>query len=253
MTVTESRDRPGHRIRTRITDTDTRSRTRTFVTLDRDGEAVSVRRTAFPHLPAVAGREPLRAAREVVSREGDVRPRRPLRSERGRGHRQVFAFIVVCTSRVRLAYALAFARPPVSAPADRERRARHHAERWAAPRPGARVTATPRRAFASVDIASTIRATAVRACARARSTKRSAPTARSSCWAASPPASTSTSSRRCSAGGSVPDRRSSGRGDMSRGGLLLRCVRSGEELDYVPVSRRGSARTASAAYSKPIR
>jgi hypothetical protein len=27
-----------------------------------------------------------------------------------------------------------------------------------------------------------------------------------------------------------------GRGDMSRGGLLLRCVRSGEELPYVPVS-----------------
>jgi hypothetical protein len=26
-----------------------------------------------------------------------------------------------------------------------------------------------------------------------------------------------------------------GRGDMSRGGLLLRCVRSGEELEYVPV------------------
>jgi hypothetical protein len=27
-----------------------------------------------------------------------------------------------------------------------------------------------------------------------------------------------------------------GRGDMSRGGLLLRCVRRGEELDYVPVA-----------------
>jgi hypothetical protein len=27
-----------------------------------------------------------------------------------------------------------------------------------------------------------------------------------------------------------------GRGDMSRGGLLLRCVRSGEELQYVPVT-----------------
>ena len=27
-----------------------------------------------------------------------------------------------------------------------------------------------------------------------------------------------------------------GRGDMSRGGLLLRCVRSGEELKYVPVT-----------------
>jgi hypothetical protein len=26
-----------------------------------------------------------------------------------------------------------------------------------------------------------------------------------------------------------------GRGDMSRGGLLLRCVRDGAELDYVPV------------------
>ena len=34
-----------------------------------------------------------------------------------------------------------------------------------------------------------------------------------------------------------------GRGDMSRGGLLLRCVRAGRELAYVPVSgavRRGS-------------
>ena len=27
-----------------------------------------------------------------------------------------------------------------------------------------------------------------------------------------------------------------GRGDMSRGGLLLRCVRAGRELDYVPVA-----------------
>ena len=34
-----------------------------------------------------------------------------------------------------------------------------------------------------------------------------------------------------------------GRGDMSRGGLLLRCVRNGRELTYVPVAgamRRGS-------------
>lgn len=34
-----------------------------------------------------------------------------------------------------------------------------------------------------------------------------------------------------------------GRGDMSRGGLMLRCADSGEELDYVPVDgreRRGS-------------
>ncbi|HEU4438341.1 MAG TPA: hypothetical protein VFT36_03785, partial [Methylomirabilota bacterium] len=27
-----------------------------------------------------------------------------------------------------------------------------------------------------------------------------------------------------------------GRGDMSRGGLLLRCVRAGRELQYVPVA-----------------
>ena len=26
-----------------------------------------------------------------------------------------------------------------------------------------------------------------------------------------------------------------GRGDMSRGGLMLRCVREGRELDYIPV------------------
>jgi hypothetical protein len=34
-----------------------------------------------------------------------------------------------------------------------------------------------------------------------------------------------------------------GRGDMSRGGLMLRCVRAGRELPYVPVAgavRRGS-------------
>jgi hypothetical protein len=33
-----------------------------------------------------------------------------------------------------------------------------------------------------------------------------------------------------------------GRGDMSRGGLLLRCANEGRELDYVPVqnaARRG--------------
>ena len=34
-----------------------------------------------------------------------------------------------------------------------------------------------------------------------------------------------------------------GRGDMSRGGLMLRCVREGRELEYIPVAgapRRGS-------------
>ena len=34
-----------------------------------------------------------------------------------------------------------------------------------------------------------------------------------------------------------------GRGDMSRGGLMLRCVREGRELDYIPIAgatRRGS-------------
>ena len=34
-----------------------------------------------------------------------------------------------------------------------------------------------------------------------------------------------------------------GRGDMSRGGLLLRCVASGEELSYIPVA--GAIRTGS--------
>jgi hypothetical protein len=31
-----------------------------------------------------------------------------------------------------------------------------------------------------------------------------------------------------------------GRGDMSRGGLMLRCVTSGDELEYVPIA--GAAR-----------
>ena len=42
-----------------------------------------------------------------------------------------------------------------------------------------------------------------------------------------------------------------GRGDMSRGGLLLRCVPAGLELDYVPV--KGAPDTASAAKLEPIR
>ncbi len=46
-----------------------------------------------------------------------------------------------------------------------------------------------------------------------------------------------------------------GRGDMSRGGLLLRCVRAGQELDYTPVAgaiRRGSrpARLERVRYSR---
>ena len=45
-----------------------------------------------------------------------------------------------------------------------------------------------------------------------------------------------------------------GRGDMSRGGLLLRHARDGVELDYVPVARRGPPRRASAeAAAAPAR
>ena len=46
-----------------------------------------------------------------------------------------------------------------------------------------------------------------------------------------------------------------GRGDMSRGGLLLRCAMRGEELEYVPVGgavRRGQrARKIAAMRSEP--
>ena len=37
-----------------------------------------------------------------------------------------------------------------------------------------------------------------------------------------------------------------GRGDMSRGGLMLRCVESGEELTYVPITGTAPARKAAA-------
>ncbi len=45
-----------------------------------------------------------------------------------------------------------------------------------------------------------------------------------------------------------------GRGDMSRGGLMLRCARSGEELSYVPVAnavRRGSRPPKLEKWRKP--
>ena len=37
-----------------------------------------------------------------------------------------------------------------------------------------------------------------------------------------------------------------GRGDMSRGGLMLRCASAGEELEYVPAGRTRTSRSAPA-------
>jgi len=46
-----------------------------------------------------------------------------------------------------------------------------------------------------------------------------------------------------------------GRGDMSRGGLMLRCVKSGKELTYIPVATavRHGARPPSFRYADPMR
>jgi len=46
-----------------------------------------------------------------------------------------------------------------------------------------------------------------------------------------------------------------GRGDMSRGGLMLRCVKSGKQLTYIPVANavRHGARPPSFRYADPMR
>jgi hypothetical protein len=46
-----------------------------------------------------------------------------------------------------------------------------------------------------------------------------------------------------------------GRGDMSRGGLMLRCVKSGMQLTYIPVATavRHGARPPSFRHTDPVR
>ena len=78
--------------------------------------------------------------------------------------------------------------------------------------------------------------------ARARWPPRSA-TARSCCSAASRPRNTWTCCSTSSATACSSREEFVGRGDMSRGGLLLRCVAPGEELTYVPVA--GAVRNGS--------
>ena len=74
----------------------------------------------------------------------------------------------------------------------------------------------------------------VRARRRSRAGPRRAAPA-SCCWAAWPPTNTSSPCPRSSATTCCSRRTSSAAGDMSRGALLLRAARAGQELAYAPV------------------
>ena len=134
----------------------------------------------------------------------------------------------------------------------RQRHARDHAERRAA-QPGHAASRTrPCARSRAATSTRTTRATAGRSRrAPARCWRRSGPTATSCCSAASRRRSTSTCSRAIFGERLLFPIEFVGRGDMSRGGLLLRHARDGVELDYVPVAgavapRRAAAEAAAA-------
>ena len=122
-------------------------------------------------------------------------------------------------------------------PDQRQRRLRHHSHRGA---PLGGYGRDPRRAAAIRKgrcRSGRRRAIAGRSSrAPGHSPRISGRTATSSCSAASRRRSTSTCCSRSSGRGCVFPAEFVGRGDMSRGGLLLRCVASGEQLTYVPVA-----------------
>ena len=100
--------------------------------------------------------------------------------------------------------------------------------------------------FADAEIDAGIRRTALRSSRRpARWASRPAPMRSSSCSAASPRRNTSRCCARFSAPRLVFPATFVGRGDMSRGGLLLRAAAASQELEYIPVIgavRQGAVR-----------
>ena len=144
---------------------------------------------------------------------------------------ELFAFVSGLYFRGKLTYARRFAAPPEPDHPDRRlRRSRHHAERRPAePRHAGRPpTLSARSRRPTCTSRQRGLSPSARARARARWPARSARTATSCCSAASPRRSTSTSCSTSSASGCVFPVDFVGRGDMSRGGLLLRQGRRGQ-------------------------
>ena len=164
-----------------------------------------------------------------------VRLREPDGAEIG----DVFSFLSKLYFRGKLTYARAFASATRRRPAD----PRHHR----GPRTRSAGNATPARRPRAVlsgrhfcrrrALPRSVASRCERSVVEARERRQ-----RRSSSAASRRGSTSTRCWTSSASGSCSRASSSGRGDMSRGGLLLRSAREGRELEYIPVAgavRRG--------------
>ena len=198
-----------------------------------------MKRLASPGLPALTGQlfRPPRPDRDVGAR--DVRSRRPAARERRRADRRrlqlheraVFPREACLRARVCAAAG--------STVGDLGRR-RASSSRRAPASARRRTPVTLARVYAPLRVSTwqpTIRGIGGRSSAApARSPPTSARSATSCCSAASLRRSTWTSCRGSSATRLLFPADFVGRGDMSRGGLLLRCVTAGEELHYVPVA-----------------
>ena len=176
-------------------------------------------------------------AKQVMSDAAQFAVAQQLRTAEGATLGDVFSFVSRSVLRGKLAYARRFSSPPDPGDIrDRRRRAGDHTERRTAR--GGRVRnagfAAPvrRRVDRSRERPLPAAARSQRASTAAR---RSVPTVKSCCSGASPLEicrSAAADLRRATA----VSRGFVGRGDMSRGGLMLRCVDSGLELDYVPIA-----------------
>ena len=182
-------------------------------------------------------------ARRCCCRSARVRSRRPAAQRAGRRDRRGLRLrqrpLLQGQARVR-------ARVRAAAGSGRgdggQRRARHHADRGPAP---GRNRSPPTRCARSPASTSppTIRATVGRCSrARARSPRRSGPTATSCCSAASPPPSTSTCSSRCSARGCVSRRLRRPRRHEPRRPAAARCVRAKSSPSARSRARCGTGR-----------
>ena len=192
------------------------------------------RRTVFLLSPASCGGERARllfnpAARFDLARALRLAPGVPLG--------EVFSFLSGLYFRGKLEYARTYARPPAAAPgvfvmtAGEGCAFRSGASRWRCSCAGP--------TWGSTSASRAIRGPCCATPAPLWPVSATSP-ATSFCSAASPRESTSTCCSRSSARGCCFPADFVGRGDMSRGGLLLRSARDRRELPYVPVS--GSAR-----------
>ncbi len=148
---------------------------------------------------------------------------------------EAFSFMSGLYFRGKLGYAQAFGRHETPALVITPTRGLLPPETLVTPASAARV----RDVDVDADDRPLSRGRSIAACGRSRD--RCRPRRASSCWAALRPASTLTCSTRTFGERLHFPSDFVGRGDMSRGGLMLRCVAPGPSSTYTVVSSRGAA------------